>query len=129
MSSSTAKKAAHFAEKRPQVAVGALVIQKARALLVKRARPPAVGIWALPGGRVHGGESLAQAAEREVLEETGIRVKALGIIYTFDSLTADDAADARWISFNQLQSLDISKPTSALIERFIPPALSNQPSS
>lgn len=43
-----------------------------RLLLVKRARAPAKGLYAFPGGRVEPGETLEEAARRELLEETGL---------------------------------------------------------
>ncbi len=132
--------------KQPQVAVGALVIDNDQVLLVKRGQPPAKGLWALPGGRVKWGEPLAQAAEREVQEETGVTIKASHIIYIFDNIVpddsgsirfhyviidflaypiqsniqpqpADDAADARWLTLDQLKKLPISKPTLKLIKK------------
>jgi len=57
--------------------VGAVVHDRAgRLLLIRRGRPPSQGRWSLPGGRVEAGETLAQAVEREVLEETGLAVRA-----------------------------------------------------
>jgi ADP-ribose pyrophosphatase YjhB (NUDIX family) len=57
--------------------VGAVVHDAAgRLLLVRRGRDPHRGRWSLPGGRVEAGESPAQAIEREVLEETGLVVRA-----------------------------------------------------
>ncbi len=57
--------------------VGAVVHDDAgRLLLVRRGRDPHRGRWSLPGGRVEAGESPAQAVEREVLEETGLVVRA-----------------------------------------------------
>lgn len=59
----------------PAVAVGALIVERGRLLLVKRAREPQRGLWSIPGGRVEPGETLAVALEREVLEETGLAVR------------------------------------------------------
>ena len=43
-------------------------------LLIERGREPAKGLWAPPGGKVEVGETVAEAARREVLEETGLQV-------------------------------------------------------
>jgi ADP-ribose pyrophosphatase YjhB (NUDIX family) len=57
--------------------VGAVVHDAAgRLLLIRRGRDPHRGRWSLPGGRVEAGESPEQAIEREVLEETGLTVRA-----------------------------------------------------
>lgn len=53
---------------------GVVLDDQGRVLLVRRVRDPEAGCWTVPGGRVKTGESLEQAAAREVLEETGIRV-------------------------------------------------------
>jgi ADP-ribose pyrophosphatase YjhB (NUDIX family) len=47
-----------------------------RLLLIRRGHDPGRGLWSLPGGRVEAGETLAAAVEREVLEETGLAVRA-----------------------------------------------------
>src|SRR4029453_7454392 len=57
--------------------VGAVVHDAAgRLLLIQRGHEPSRGLWSLPGGRVEPGETAEQAIEREVLEETGLRVRA-----------------------------------------------------
>jgi 8-oxo-dGTP diphosphatase len=78
---------------RPRVAVGALLLHDGRLLVVERANPPGEGVWALPGGSVELGETMADAAEREVREETGLVVRALDVVYTFDAVVRD--ADGR----------------------------------
>ncbi|MFN2375871.1 MAG: NUDIX hydrolase [Candidatus Binatia bacterium] len=80
----------------PRVAVGALVLHEGRVLLVERGQAPAEGTWALPGGSVELGETLAEAAEREVLEETGLVVRAGAVIHAFDAVVRDDDGRVRF---------------------------------
>jgi 8-oxo-dGTP diphosphatase len=80
----------------PRVAIGALVLREGRVLVVERGNPPAEGLWALPGGSVELGETLAEATEREVLEETGIVVRAGKVVYGFDAVVRDDDARVRF---------------------------------
>ena len=68
----------------PIVGVGAVVIHNERVLLVKRANPPFEGSWCIPGGKVRFGETLQQAAEREILEETTVIIRAGQPVYAFD---------------------------------------------
>ena len=123
----------------PQVAVGAVVIHENRVLLVKRKNEPAAGQWAIPGGRVHAGETLASAAEREIMEETGIRIKAGKPVYIFELIDpihyviidldakyisgspvpADDAEEAGWIGLNEIDRRDITESNLKLLsEKF-----------
>ncbi len=74
----------------PRIAVGAIVIHENKALLVLRGKPPAQGVWAIPGGSVTLGESLQAAAEREIFEETGLRIKAGEVVYSFDVIERDE---------------------------------------
>jgi ADP-ribose pyrophosphatase YjhB (NUDIX family) len=62
--------------RQPVVAVGAVAVRDDGALLlVRRGRPPALGRWSLPGGRVEWAEVLSDALRREVVEETGVEVE------------------------------------------------------
>lgn len=54
-------------------AVSVAIVRGDKVLLVKRARPPSQGLYAYPGGKVEPGETLSQAAARELEEETGLR--------------------------------------------------------
>jgi len=61
--------------------VGAVVQDAAgRLLLIRRRNDPHAGFWSLPGGRVEGDETLEQAVRREVLEETGLLVRAGAVV-------------------------------------------------
>lgn len=76
----------------PAVAVGAVVIERGeggpRVLLVKRATPPRIGQWSLPGGRVEPGERLVDAVAREVLEESGLLVRVDALVEVAEILDA-----------------------------------------
>jgi ADP-ribose pyrophosphatase len=129
---------------RPALAVGAVVFKDDRVLLVKRGNPPAQGVWAIPGGSVELGETLKTAAEREVLEETGIIIKAGDPVFSFESIhrddedrvrfhyyivdlaaryisgeptAGDDALDVGWISRQGLGRLNVNPSTLKLLDR------------
>ena len=128
----------------PRVGVGAVVIHEGRILLVKRASPPGKGFWAIPGGLVELGETVREAAERELLEETGISVRARDAFYIFDFIdrdadgtiryhyvivdfladylggeprAADDVSDARWLSPAEAAAMNLSPTTRKLLEQ------------
>ncbi|MGE5184698.1 MAG: NUDIX hydrolase [Acidobacteriota bacterium] len=74
----------------PVVAVGAFVFDpQGRVLLVERGKPPGVGLWTVPGGRLERGETLAQAVAREVREETGL-IAEVGPLVCVAERIADD---------------------------------------
>jgi 8-oxo-dGTP diphosphatase len=81
---------------RPWVGIGVVVIHDGAVLLVRRGRPPRQGQWGLPGGAQELGETVFDAARREVLEETGLQVIARKVLTTVDSITRDAAGRVRW---------------------------------
>jgi 8-oxo-dGTP diphosphatase len=76
---------------RPYLAVSAAIFHDGRVLIVRRGRPPAHGLYTLPGGGVELGESLEQAVIREVREETGLAIAPLALV-GFREAIARDAA-------------------------------------
>ena len=76
---------------RPLVGVGVVVWRGEQVLLVKRGKPPRKGEWGLPGGGQELGETVREAAVREVLEETGLTVRAEQVVTVVDSVSRDDS--------------------------------------
>ena len=71
---------------RPIIAVGGVVVSGARALLIRRAQPPLEGRWSIPGGILELGETIAQAIERELMEETRVQVLPLELIEIYEKV-------------------------------------------
>ena len=119
-----------------------MVIHDGAVLLVRRAKPPSEGLWAIPGGSVELGETLAQAAERELFEETGVRARAGKPCYAFDAVhrddqgrvrfhyvivdlradylsgkptAGDDVLEARWVRPEELDAMEVSERTLDLL--------------
>lgn len=78
---------------RMQVTVDAVILRAQEdgdeVLLIERKHAPYEGCWAIPGGFVDMDETLADAAKRELYEETGIVVEKLVQIHTFDAINRD----------------------------------------
>ena len=129
---------------RAALAVDCVVFGLARdglkVLLIERAIEPFRGSWALPGGFVRVDETLDQAAERELVEEAGVRVSYLEQLYTFGAVDRDprervvsvayyalvnpavhapaadtDAARAAWFSANALPKLAFDHASIVLV--------------
>jgi 8-oxo-dGTP diphosphatase len=74
------------------VGVGGVVIENGRALLIRRGREPLLGEWSIPGGGLELGETLEEGVARELLEETGLKVRVLELIEVFDRIYAESTA-------------------------------------
>lgn len=123
------------------LAVSAIVTDAAgRVLLVQRSMPPEAGRWTLPGGRVEPGEQLEDAAVREVLEETGLRVRVVseagaversapdGGVFEIhcyrtdhgggEPIAGSDAAAVRWATDEELAALELTRGLRDLLARW-----------
>ena len=74
---------------RPLVGIGVVVWRGPDVLLIRRGKEPRLGQWSLPGGAQKIGETVHEAARREVREETGLDVEITGLIDVVDSIVPD----------------------------------------
>jgi ADP-ribose pyrophosphatase YjhB (NUDIX family) len=81
---------------RPIVGVGGVVIHKERVLLIRRAHQPLQGEWSIPGGGLDVGETIVQGVRRELEEETGIDVRVLDHIETFERIVRDGSGHVQY---------------------------------
>jgi 8-oxo-dGTP diphosphatase len=122
----------------PTIGVSVCVVQAGRVLLTQRARPPFENLWSLPGGHVKRGESLRDAALRELKEETGINAR-LGeiigwneiigpdkhiVIAVFtarfesgEAVAADDAKAVRWVDYRQIDRLELTPGLPSIVNK------------
>jgi ADP-ribose pyrophosphatase YjhB (NUDIX family) len=129
--------------KQPLVGVGGVVIDRGRALLIRRGKEPLKGEWSIPGGMLELGEELAEGVRRELKEETGVDVEPLECILVFDRITregrrvkyhyvivdyvcrrrrgrlrpASDVIDARWVRREDLPQYHLTDLATTVILR------------
>ena len=80
---------------RPFLAASFAVFREERVLLGSRAMPPNDTLYSIPGGVVETGETLEEAALRELFEETGVRARSLGFTGWSQFIERDDAGKVR----------------------------------
>ena len=129
---------------RPYVGVGVIVFRDHEVLLIQRNKEPNKGQWSIPGGRQMLGETAAEAARRELLEETGVKVDRLLLVDVVDAIIpdvegkikyhytlvdymgqwqsgesrpGDDAKEVRWVRLNQLSSYSLLEKTMNIIQK------------
>jgi 8-oxo-dGTP diphosphatase len=130
---------------RPILAVSAAIFRDfrdARVLIVRRARPPAHGLYTLPGGVVELGETLQQAVIREIREETGLAIEPVVLAGYREAIVRDGAgrierhfvilpfaarllggelslneelAEARWLTPSELSVLSTTEGLAAIV--------------
>jgi 8-oxo-dGTP diphosphatase len=128
----------------PLVGVGAIIIENARVILVKRAHPPLQAEWSIPGGVLEVGELVREAAIREAREETGLTVEPVELLGVYDRVLRDadkrvqyhyvlidflcrrvagdlaaasDAAEVRWFTGQELPELKLAEDTLEVIQK------------
>jgi ADP-ribose pyrophosphatase YjhB (NUDIX family) len=80
----------------PRVGCGVAILRDGELLLIRRARPPEAGCWSLPGGKVDLWEATEAAARREIAEELGVKLGALGLLCVVDYVAPEEGA--HWVS-------------------------------
>jgi 8-oxo-dGTP diphosphatase len=110
----------HFVD--PKVAVGLVVADDhGRLLLVQRRHNPEQGRWSIPAGFVDAGEDPARAAEREGLEETGLRLEVTSLLEVYARVQASEGADILIVYAARVMGGDLQPGDDAIQAGFFDP--------
>ena len=106
---------------RPVPCVGVVCLRGPQVLLIRRGKPPRMGEWSIPGGRMEMGETVAAAALRELREETGVEAELLGLIEVLDHISEHGHAvlidfAARWTAGEPVRGDDAAEAAFVDIE-------------
>jgi 8-oxo-dGTP diphosphatase len=123
--------------------VAVIVDEAERVLLTRRAIPPFLDMWVMPGGKIDLGEPILRALHREVREEVGLEVAVDGLVDVFEHLTPDtdhfvilyyrcrplthalmpnpaEVAEARWVPRAGLPSLSMTDGSRFILGKLFP---------
>jgi 8-oxo-dGTP diphosphatase len=128
----------------PLIGVGAIIIEKDRVVLVKRAHPPLQAEWSIPGGVLEVGELVREAAVREAREETGLTIEPVELLGVYDRVlrnaeqrvqyhyvlidflcrrvagelsASSDAAEVQWFTREELSRVKLAEDTLDVITK------------
>jgi 8-oxo-dGTP diphosphatase len=129
-----------MSEARPVPCCGVVCLRGGEVLLIRRGKPPRMGQWSIPGGRMEMGETAIAGALRELAEETGVTAEILGLIGVIDHIhddgqyvlidyaaawtagepvAGDDALEARFFSIAEAVELVAWSETRRVIEEAV----------
>jgi len=131
----------------PRVAVGVVIVKNSSVLLIRRGNEPSKGLWSVPGGLIELGETVEEAAHREVKEETGIDIRIERLLEVANNIVRDeqdkirfhyvlidflahplstslksqsDASEAKWVHLKELSDYSLTKGAMKLMRKIQP---------
>lgn len=104
------------------LATGAVIFRGNEVLLIQRGRPPFLGHWSIPGGKIDYAEPVEMALHREVREETGVEIEILGLVDVFEALP-ENPGDPHFVMVDyaaRYVSGDLEAGDDAMDAAFVP---------
>lgn len=126
----------------PAIGIGGIVFNsRNQVLLIKRDQPPARGFWSVPGGKQEAGESMVEACQREIIEETGLITEVKQIVAVVERrvenfhyviidflaqlkgqqmalpVAQSDACEARWVDLAEIADYPLVEGLAEIIQR------------